>query len=209
VTPQAVPPPLQTVFIIDDDAAFLTAISRLLRASGLNVLTFTSPGKFLAQHSPHERGCVLTDLRMPGLDGFDLQGALARSHNPLPVVFLSGQGDIPATVRAMRSGAEDFLTKTAPKQELLATIQRAFARDIQEQRQRAKLGELQTLFTALTDREREVLAHVVRGRLNKQIATDLGIHERTVKLHRTAITTKLRVHSVAELTRMAHELGIE
>ena len=197
-----------TVHIVDDDPSFLTATSRLLRASGFAVKTFSSASEFLAQLDTDAPGCVVADLQMPGMNGLDLQSALARSRNPVPILFLTGQGDIPSSVVAMRSGAEDFLEKRAPKEALLDAVRRALARDAQEREERARQRKLRARFDTLTKRELEVLAHVVQGRLNKQIAGDLGIHERTVKLHRTAITTKLRVQSVAELTRLTDEAGI-
>jgi two-component system response regulator FixJ len=198
-----------TVHIVDDDAFFLTATSRLLRACGFAVRTFASAGEFLATRKDEDApGCVLADLQMPGMNGLELQAALARAQNPLPILFLTGHGDIPSSVRAMRDGAEDFLEKRAPKEQLLGAVQRALARDAREREARARQRELRARFDALTKREVEVLGHVVRGRLNKQIAGDLGIHERTVKLHRTAITTKLGVQSVAELTRLTDEAGL-
>jgi len=145
---------------------------------------------------------------MPGMSGHELQAALAQSDNPLPILMLTGYGDIPSSVRAMRDGAEDYLEKTAPHEQLLAAVNRALARNVREREARARQREVRALFAALSPRELEVLGHVVRGRLNKQIAGDLGIHERTVKLHRTAITTKLQVQSVAELTRLADEAGL-
>jgi FixJ family two-component response regulator len=138
----------------------------------------------------------------------ELQAELARSRNPLPILFLTAHGDIPSSVRAMRDGAEDYLEKRAPKARILAAAKRALARDEREREARARQHALRARFAALTTREFEVLGHVVRGQLNKQIAGDLGIHERTVKLHRTAITTKLRVQSVAELTRLTDEAGL-
>jgi len=197
-----------TVHIVDDDAPFLAATSRLLRASGFAVKAFASAGDFLAQRNEDLPGCVLADVQMPGMNGLELQTALARSSNPLPILFLTGHGDIPSTVRAMRDGAEDFLEKRAPKEQLLAAIERAMARDVREREVLARQRELRARFDALTKRELEVLGHVVRGKLNKQIAGDLGIHERTVKLHRAAITTKLHVQSVAELTRLTDEAGV-
>jgi FixJ family two-component response regulator len=197
-----------TVHIVDDDASFCTAASRLLGASGFVVKTFPSALEFLARRDADAAGCVVADLQMPGMNGPDLQAALARTHNPLPILFLTGQGDIPTSVRAMRDGAEDFLEKTAPKEKLLSAVKRALDRDTRERATRVRQRELRALFDALSAREREVLGHVVQGRLNKQIADDLGIHERTVKLHRTAITTKLGVPSVAELTRLTQEAGI-
>lgn len=190
------------VHLVDDDASFLTATSRLLRASGFAVEAFVSAADFLARRDGEAAGCVVVDLQMPGMTGLELQEALARTRNPLPVLFLTGNGDIPSSVKAMRRGAEDFLTKTAPKEDLLDAIRRAVDRDARERAARLRRREVSERFGTLTDREREVLGHVVRGQLNKQIADDLGINERTVKLHRTSITTKLRVPSVAELTKL-------
>jgi len=196
------------VYVVDDDASFRTAVSRLLRAKGFTVKTYSSAHDFLTQRDADAPGCVLADLRMPEMSGLDLQSALAQTSNPLPILFLTGHADIPSSVQAMRDGAEDFLEKRAPKEKLLDAVTRALARDSLEREARGRQRELHALFDTLTDREREVLAHVVQGRLNKQIAWDLGIHERTVKLHRTAITTKLQVQSVAELTRLTQEAGL-
>ena len=201
-------PTQPTVHIVDDDPSFLAAASRLMRAHRFIVKTFASATEFLAQRDADAPGCVLADVRMPGMTGLELQAALARSVNPLPILMLTGYGDIPSSVRAMRDGAEDYLEKTAPQEQLLAAVNRALARDVREREVRARQREVRALFAALSPRELEVLGHVVRGRLNKQIAGDLGIHERTVKLHRTAITTKLGVQSVAELTRLADEAGL-
>jgi len=169
---------------------------------------YSSATEFLARHDGDASGCVLSDLQMPQMNGLDLQSALAMTGNPIPILFLTAHGDIRSTVQAMRDGAEDFLEKTAPKTELLDAVTRAIARDRQERNARVRQSELRALFDTLSERELEALSHVVRGQLNKQIAWDLGIHERTVKLHRTAITTKLRVQSVAELTRLTQEAGI-
>jgi FixJ family two-component response regulator len=196
------------IHVVDDDASFLAAISRLLRANGFSVKTYSSAHEFLGQRDADAPGCVLADLRMPQMNGLDLQSALAQTANPLPLVILTGHGDISSTVRAMRSGAEDFLEKRAPKEALLEAVTRALGRDSRERDARRRQRDLRALFDTLTERELEVLSHVVRGRLNKQIAGDLNIHERTVKLHRTAITTKLKVQSVAELTRLTQEAGI-
>ncbi|HUA39449.1 MAG TPA: response regulator [Candidatus Sulfopaludibacter sp.] len=197
-----------TIFIVDDDASFLRSVSRLLRAVGFSVQTFESAQEFLAGLTPEMSGCVVADLQMPGMNGLELQDALRRSVNPMPVIFLTGQGDIPTTVNAMRSGAEDFLTKRARKEELLAAVERAFERDVQERQQRERLRDLRHRFAGLSKRELEVLGHVVRGQMNKQIAADLHINERTVKLHRTNITRKSGVQSVAELTRLVDEAGL-
>jgi FixJ family two-component response regulator len=197
-----------TVFIVDDDVSFLRSVSRLLRASGYAVQTFESAKAFLETLTPEMSGCVVLDFQMPEVNGLELQAALAKSANPMPVVFLSAQGDIPTTVHAMRRGAEDFLTKLTPKEQLLDAVNRALTRGAQEREQRARLRDLHAKLAALSPREREVLGHVVRGRLNKQIADELGINLRTVKLHRTNLTRKLQVQSVAELTRLGEEAGL-
>lgn len=199
--------PLPIVRIVDDDSSFLTAVARMLRASGFAVKTFASAEEFLSQPELDVPGCVLVDLQMPGLSGLDLQETLSKAGHTLPVIFLTGHGDIPTTVQAMRRGAEDFLTKRTKKEDLLNAVKRALARDARERDGRARLEGLRARFAALTPREHEVLKHVVQGKLNKQIAYDLGIHERTVKLHRTSITTKLGVCSVAELTKLWMEVG--
>lgn len=197
-----------TIFIVDDDLSFLRSVSRLLGAVGYTVQAYASAQEFLDRLVPEMSGCVVADLQMPGMNGLELQDALRRSANPMPVIFLTGQGDIPTTVNAMRSGAEDFLTKRARKEELLAAVERAFERDAQERQQRERLQDLRRRFDELSKRELEVLAHVVQGRMNKQIAASLNINVRTVKLHRTNITRKLGVQSVAELTRLVDEAGL-
>ena len=194
--------PQRTVFVVDDDASYRAALSRLLRAAGHQVKAFASASEFVESLPATGPGCVVADLQMPGLSGLDLQAALAGSDNPLPVLFLTGHGDIPTSVHAMRLGAEDFLTKGAPRQALLDAVDRALARDAHERAERERGEEARARFATLTEREREVLEHVLRGQLNKQIAADLGIHERTVKLHRTAVTNKVGVQSVAELTQL-------
>jgi len=196
------------VHVVDDNASFLAAISRLLRATGFSVKTYLSAQEFLAQRDADAPGCVLADLQMPHMNGLDLQSALAQTPNPLPILFLTGHGDILSTVQAMRDGAEDFLEQCAPKEKLLEAVIRSLGRDSQERGARQRQRELHARFDTLTERELEVFSHVVQGRLNKQIAGDLGIHERTGKLHRTAITTKLKVQSEAELTRLTQEASI-
>lgn len=200
--------PSKTVFIVDDDASFLRSVTRLLSAVGYTVQAYQSAQEFLGQRAPEAAGCVVADLQMPGMDGLKLQEALGRSRNPLPVIFLTGQGDIPTSVSAMRSGAEDFLTKRAPKEDLLAAIERALAREAVERQRRERQRGLRERFDQLSLREWEVLAHVVQGQMNKEIAAELNINERTVKLHRTNLTRKLRVQSVVELTRLADEAGV-
>lgn len=191
-----------TVHVVDDDESFLRAVTRLLRASGLEVKTFMSAADFLSQPLHTARGCVISDLQMPGMNGLAFQEAMIQAGHSMPVIFLTGNGDIPSTVSAMKQGAVDFLEKRAPKEQILEAVARAFSRDEAERGQRVLQREVKTRFASLSDREKEVLAEVVRGKMNKEIASDLGIHERTVKLHRTAITTKLQVQSVAELTRL-------
>ena len=196
-----------TVYIVDDDTSFLRSLSRLLTALGYAVEAYASAQDFFARPAPDRPGCVVADLQMPEINGLQLQDQLRRSSEPLPVIFLTGQGDIPSTVSAMRRGAEDFLTKRAPQQELLDAVERALARDAHQRQQRTRQRELSLRFDELSGREKEVLSHVVRGRMNKQIAADLNINLRTVKLHRTNITRKLNVQSVAELTRLVDESG--
>jgi len=197
-----------TVHVVDDDEPFLVAMSRLLRASGFSTRTYSSAREFLAGCGFDEPGCVVVDLRMPDLGGLELQAALAQTPYPLPVLFLTGHADTASTVRAMRGGAEDFLEKTAPKEQLLDAVRRALARNQQEREERSHRDELRARFAAISAREREVLDHVLRGRLNKQIAGDLGIHERTVKVHRKSIMTKLSVRSVAALAQLSQEAGL-
>lgn len=197
-----------TVYIVDDDASFLKSLSRLLTAVGYTVWAFNQAQDFLEQLRPETSGCVVTDLHMPGMDGLKLQEALGKTNNPLPIIFLTGQGDIPTSVSAMRSGAVDFLVKRAPKEELLAAIGRAMDRGAQERQQRGRLQHLHERFHDLSEREMEVLGHVVQGKMNKEIAADLNINERTVKLHRTNITRKLKVQSAVELSRLADEAGL-
>lgn len=201
--------PKQTVYVVDDDASHLSSMGRLLRAAGYTVACFSSATEFLAKLSSPAAGCVITDLRMPGMDGAALQRELVRFEISLPIVFLTGHGDIPTTVEAMRLGAEDFLVKTAPAGVLLAAVERALARDSKERVEQADRRELVSTFDRLTPREREVLGQVLRGRRNKQIAHDLGITERSVKRHRTNLMRRLEVDSVAELARLAAEAGLQ
>ncbi len=199
-----VPP---TVFVVDDDPSHLASVGRLLRAAGLQAETFASAADFLRARSPETPGCVVADLQMPGMTGLELQEALVQSGFPLPVVFLTGKGDIPTSVRAMRDGAEDFLTKTAPMEDLLAAVHRALERDARDRAARESRQAMRRRFDRLTPREHEVLTHVLRGRLNKQIAADLGIDERSVKRHRTSLMAKLEVRSVAQLSQLALQAG--
>jgi two-component system, LuxR family, response regulator FixJ len=197
-----------TVHLVDDDVSFLAATSRFLRMSGFAVKEFSSAMNFLTQHDLDASGCVVAELQMPEMDGLCLQTALARTQNPLPILFLTSRGDFPSSVQAIRGGAEDFLEKIAPKEKLLDAVNRCLVRDSQERMARVRLRKLRMLFDALSGREHEVLEYVVQGKLNKQIAHDLRISERTIKHHRKSITTKLGVPSVAEITRLTQEAGI-
>jgi FixJ family two-component response regulator len=199
--------PTATIHVVDDDTSFRTAVSRLLRAAGHEVRCYPSAVEFLAGTPGATPGCILLDLHMPGPTGLDLQESLAKAEDPLPIIFLTGHGDIPTSVRAMREGAEDFLTKPVNKATLFPAIERALARDARAREERGRRRDLRRRFAALTPREREVLAHVLSGQLNKQIAGDLDAAERTIKAHRANLMAKLQVQSVAELARLAHEAG--
>jgi FixJ family two-component response regulator len=197
------PSPPPTVFIVDDDDSFRKAVARLLRAAGFTVETFESAAAFLARPATDEPGCALIDLQMPGVTGLELQDLLtAQPGHHLPIIFLTGHGDIPTSVHAMRQGAEDFLTKMASKEQLVQAVSRALARDACEREAQTRQTTVRARLAQLSPRELEVLAQLTQGKLNKQIAADLNIHERTVKLHRTALTKKLGVCSVAELTKL-------
>jgi FixJ family two-component response regulator len=197
-----------TIFIVDDDASVLKALSRLLHARGYDVRAHASPLEFLANHDPTVPGCVVLDVSMPGLDGLELQRALTAAGSHRPVIFLTGKGSIPMSVRAMRAGAIDFLTKPISDKELLAAIARAEEQDIKSRRADAELLSIHAKIASLTPRERQVLTHVVAGRLNKQIAGDLGTVEKTIKVHRSRMMEKLGVRTVADLVRLAEKAGI-
>jgi len=194
------------IHVVDDNPSFLAAISRLLQAAGFEVLTFSSAAEFLQRPAPETPGCAVLDLCMPGPSGMELQAALAQAENPLPVIFLTGHGDIPTSVNAMRQGAVDFLTKPVQKEALFDAVERALARDAKEREHRSRRRELRLRYARLTPREREVAGHVVAGWPNKQIAAKLGTCERTIKAHRAAIMEKLQVHCVADLVRLAQAL---
>jgi FixJ family two-component response regulator len=194
------------VHVVDDDTAFRTAIGRVLTASGHMPRLYASAPEYLAAHVSDGPACVLLDLRMPGPTGLDLQTALAGREDAHPVIFLSGHGDIPSTVRAMQGGAVDFLTKPVPTVTLLDAIGRALERDLDRQQRVARAADLKARYSSLTPREREVMAGVVAGRLNKQICYALHAAERTIKTHRSRVMEKMKVRSVAELVRLAEEL---
>ena len=197
------------IHLVDDDPSFRKALTRLLRAANYDVRSYASAAEFVASRMPGEAGCIILDLQMPGVSGLELQQSIAGTDEPLPIIFLTGNGNIPASVRAMKAGAIDFLTKPVERETLLRAVGNALERDAAERISRANLRDLRGRYQTLTAREREVLAHVVGGKLNKQIAFDLGTTERTIKAHRAAIMDKLAVQSVADLTRFARDLGIE
>jgi FixJ family two-component response regulator len=191
-----------TVFVVDDDSSVLSAVARLIRSAGHNVEVFASPQEFLDRAPSNEPGCLVVDLRMPELSGLELQNGLIRAGCGLPVIFMSGQADIQSTVKAMQSGAVDFLIKPFDEQQLLDAIDRAIAHDVKERAARAERHALRVRLELLTPREREVCMLVAAGRLNKQIAAELGIAEKTVKAHRARVMAKLDAPSVAELVRI-------
>jgi two-component system, LuxR family, response regulator FixJ len=197
------------VYVVDDDTSFRRSITRLLATVGYEVASFPSAIAFFAQHTTLSRGCVLADLHMPECDGLELQARLAGSTNPLPVVFLSGNGTIPSTVKAIKQGAVDFLTKCAPEVVLLDAIAKAIVLDGIQAERRIVISRMQGLYDQLSAREREVFAGVLGGNLNKQIAADLGIAMRTVKAHRTQISRKLRLASVPEWIELWNTIRAE
>lgn len=201
-------PAVPVVHVVDDDRSFLQAVSRLLRTAGFQVIAFDSAEDFLLhrRRRPDAPGCLVVDLQMPGLDGLELQDRVASEEEPLPVIFLTGHGDVPSSVRAMKRNAVDFLTKPVRLNDLVEGVKRAFARDAEAREDRRQMRELQARYERLTPREREVLALVVRGLLNKQIAYELGTVERTIKAHRAQVMAKMQVQSVADLVRVAGRL---
>ncbi len=194
--------------VVDDEEAVRTALGRLLRAAGYEVTLYASAEAILAAAGPGLAGCILLDLRLPGASGLEVQERLAQRGCSAQVVFLTGDGDVGAGVRAMKRGAVDFLEKPVADDELLATVASALERDDRARRLRAEFDELNALVGTLTGREREVWLEVVSGRLNKQIAGRLGIVERTVKAHRASVMVKLRAGSTADLVRIAERLGL-
>jgi len=195
------------VHVVEDDELSRIASSRALRTAGYAVRVYSTGAEFLAQ--PHaEAGCIVLDLQLPGPSGLELQQRLVTLENPLPIVFLTGHGDIPNTVRAMKAGAVDFLTKPVETTMLLDAVARAIARDAENRVVRARQQEVRARYNRLTPREREVFAHLISGQLNKQVGYDLGISERTTKIHRGNVLEKMEADSIADLVRMAADLGI-
>jgi FixJ family two-component response regulator len=198
-----------TVFVVDDAQEVRKALYRVLSAAGYQVSLFESAERFLREHDAEIPGCLLLDICMPGLSGLELQHALVGSPEPRPIVFLTGRGDIESSVSAMKDGAVDFLTKPIDAVHLFAAVEAALRRDEEQRREGAIRRMIKERLATLTPREREVMAHVVRGRLNKQIAAELGTGEKTVKVHRARMMSKMLARSVAELVQLGARVGVE
>jgi len=197
------------IFIVDDEPSVLRALSRLLTAVGYQCRTFSSAREFLADHDPLVPGCAVVDVAMPRMDGLRLQTILSARHIDRPIIFITGRGDVTTSVRAMKAGAIDFLTKPVHAEDLIAAIERA--REVQAKRLqvRSEIGSIQAKLTTLTPRERQVLPYVVGGSLNKQIAGEFGTSEKTIKVHRARMMRKLGIRTVQDLVRLADRAGIE
>lgn len=194
------------VFVVDDDPLIRDGLRSLIKSVGLHVETFGSSREFMQRRPSDAPGCLVLDVRLPGLSGLDLQRELNESNFQIPIIFMTGHGDIPMSVRAMKNGAQEFLTKPVRGQDLLDAVQQAIARDRAARRERAKMADLRTRFDSLTPREREVLDLIVAGLLNKQIAGELNIEEVTIKTHRAHIMQKTHAESLAHLVRMNEKL---
>lgn len=197
-----------TVFLVDDDASVRKALTRLIRSAGYDVQAFASARKFLDNARNEDAACLVLDIRMPGLSGIDLQRELQTANAILPIIFITGHGDVPTSVKAMKAGAVDFLPKPVKDNDLLKAIEQALARAAREHAERGELEDIQSRIDSLTPREREVLEHVVAGQLNKQVASDLGTVEKTIKVHRARVMDKMGAKSLAELVRLAERVGI-
>lgn len=200
--------PSPLVYLVDDDPSVLKAVKRLLTAGGFNTRAYSDPAAFLAEHDPEAPGCVLLDMALPGLTGIDVQSRLAAARHGQPVIFISGESDVPATVTAMKSGAVDFLTKPFDESTLLTAVRDAIERDAAQRESEAEFTDIVARIDGLTPREHAVFFRVIAGRLNKQIAADLQIVEKTVKVHRARVMKKMGVRSLAELVRLAYKFGL-
>jgi FixJ family two-component response regulator len=196
------------VFVVDDDAAVRGALESLLKSVGLRAAMFASPAQFLQGRRPNVPSCLVLDVRLPELSGLDFQAELAKNSIQIPIIFITGHGDVPMSVRAMKAGAVEFLTKPVREQDLLDAIQLALERDRARREQETTVAELRANLETLTPREREVMAYVTAGLMNKQIAGEMGVTEITVKVHRGNLMRKMGARSLAELVRMADALGI-
>ena len=197
-----------TVFVVDDDPSVRRSIERLIQPAGFKVETFQSAAEFLRRQHPEGPACLVLDVRLPGLSGLDLQRELTNAGIDLPIIFITAHGNIPMTVRAMKGGAVEFLTKPFRKEQLLYAVRTAIERDRNTMKLRFELAQLRSRYDLLTPREREVFAFLVLGLLNKQIAGELATTERTIKFHRANIMQKMQAESVADLVRMAQKLGL-
>lgn len=206
MTAAAAPEP--TVLVIDDDASLREALSRLFRSVGLKVKTFASAPEFLREKLPDGPSCLVLDVRLPGLSGLDFQAELAKAHIDIPIIFMTGHGDIPMTVRAMKAGALEFLPKPFRDQDMLDAVQTGLERDRDRRHSATDAARLRASFSSLTAREQEIMGYVTAGMMNKQIAGELGVSEITVKVHRGNVMRKMEAKSLAELVRMADALGI-
>jgi len=195
------------VFVIDDDSSMRLALEDLVRSVGLEVRAFAAPQEFLQSKLPDAPGCLVLDVRLPGMSGLTFQNELAKEGMALPVIFITGHGDIPMSVRAMKAGAVEFLTKPFHDQDLLDAIHAAIERDRKRRRETVRLAELRARFATLTERERQIMSLVVIGRANKQVAAELSLSEMTVKVHRGQVMRKMHAGSLPELVRMADRLG--
>jgi len=200
--------PKAIVFIVDDDESVRKSLGRLIRSAGLGVETFASAQQFLASPRPDVPSCLVLDVKLPGLSGLDLQKRMAEVNIEIPIVFITGHGDIPTSVRAMKAGAVEFLTKPFRDQDLLDAIQQAIQRDRNMRQQQEEMAESRSRYESLTPREKEVMKLVVSGLLNKQVAVELDISEFTVKIHRGQVMGKMRAKSLADLVRMCEKLGM-